>query len=302
MTGNSPNLLTRARQGDPDAIANLLSRSLSRQGITITVERRGDTLSILLQSEVLPDIRWVDQVIQSLIRLQPAQITTVEVYGQQSDSLIPDWSETITLPTVPGSAPPSESGLPRGSASSTRTTASPQSSPGTVQQSYPIPARSREQGRLLRLIVVAAAIYVVWPLVSATANLPLSSANNLSLLLIFLVLRPMALQEGAVVMTRYWVRPSYWHALGVFFLAGLAMGSASWLGRPLFSENWVAVGTLLFLVEALVYGVILKAAPSDDTKSLGFERACGVVLLMYGVVLLPGVIAVKLFEDFLAIL
>ncbi|MBD1862823.1 MULTISPECIES: hypothetical protein [Trichocoleus] len=91
-------VLAQAKQGDPQAIAQLMNRSLQSKGITAKVNRKEGSLRVLLESDQLPDqqimIRFIDQ---GIAKLQVPGLETVQVYGQRSGQTMPAWSQTLNL-------------------------------------------------------------------------------------------------------------------------------------------------------------------------------------------------------------
>ncbi|MBD0336038.1 MAG: hypothetical protein ICV62_11165 [Cyanobacteria bacterium Co-bin13] len=118
--------LAKAREGDADAIATLITRGLHTKGITARAVRHSYRLTLWLEAEDLPDQRAaVEYIRRGMQRLQVASLGTVLIYGQQTDAEAPDWSEEIsllgTLPSAeadrqvaPGPKLPQPSAVPQG--------------------------------------------------------------------------------------------------------------------------------------------------------------------------------------------
>lgn len=99
--------LEAAKQGNPEAIAALLNRSLQAKGISAKVTIKGQLLQILLESEQVPDQATLIPFIQKGITgLGIAAIEVVRVYGKSSASQMPDWNDEFSLTKVQ-TAPPS---------------------------------------------------------------------------------------------------------------------------------------------------------------------------------------------------
>lgn len=78
------NLVDRAKQGDPQAIATLMNRSLQPKGILARVSREGDRLRIYLEAEQVPNREALMTFVQNGVsNLRIDNISVVEVIGQQ---------------------------------------------------------------------------------------------------------------------------------------------------------------------------------------------------------------------------
>ncbi|MEB3357142.1 MAG: choice-of-anchor D domain-containing protein [Synechococcales bacterium] len=87
-----------ARQGNPDAIAQLINKALHPKGIQALVQLKEDCLHIGLKSDrVLPQNELVPFVQKGLERLGMMTISTVAIYGLPSQSSTPAWRTGITL-------------------------------------------------------------------------------------------------------------------------------------------------------------------------------------------------------------
>lgn len=92
------NLIELAKQGDPQAIANLMNRTLQPKGISATVDRMGDRLQIYLAGEHPPNRESLMTFIQNGINnLGLETIDTIEVIGQQTGQAAPLWSQEWQL-------------------------------------------------------------------------------------------------------------------------------------------------------------------------------------------------------------
>jgi hypothetical protein len=92
------NVLQRAREGNPDAIAVLMNHSLKSKGMHAMVQRAGDRLLVNLETATPPDqallTKFVNQGVQSL---QLETIDTVIVAGRMKGSDRPAWTSTLHL-------------------------------------------------------------------------------------------------------------------------------------------------------------------------------------------------------------
>ncbi|MBD1872812.1 hypothetical protein H6F75_04905 [Nodosilinea sp. FACHB-131] len=94
----TPSLLEQAKDGDAAAIAALLTHALKPKGITV----RGDRQSYCLQlwfsgSPAPPQAATVAYVRRTMEKLQPSVIGIVQLYGTQTGSASPVWSEEFSL-------------------------------------------------------------------------------------------------------------------------------------------------------------------------------------------------------------
>ncbi|MBD0269887.1 MAG: hypothetical protein ICV77_16540, partial [Cyanobacteria bacterium Co-bin8] len=119
--------LTKARQGDADAIATLITRGLHNKGITARAVRHSYRLTLWLEAGSLPDQKAAVAYIQrGMQRLQVSSLGTVLIYGQEIGAAAPSWSEEISLlgtqspparqgqtATVNGSVAPQPSAVPQ---------------------------------------------------------------------------------------------------------------------------------------------------------------------------------------------
>ncbi len=92
------NLLELAKQGNPNAIAVMLNRSLQAKNITAKVNRQEDSLQILLESAQIPQQKAMVSFIQKgLTKLGITSIKTVKVYCRQMGEKSPAWSQTFEI-------------------------------------------------------------------------------------------------------------------------------------------------------------------------------------------------------------
>jgi len=92
------NLIQLAQQGNPQAIATLINRGTSSQGIVAKVVQKDDQLKIALKSEREPNKSQVVELIcRGLQRLNIKNINLIQVSSFVSGSDLPVWSETISL-------------------------------------------------------------------------------------------------------------------------------------------------------------------------------------------------------------
>jgi hypothetical protein len=97
-----------AKQGDPRAIAYLISRTLHQYGIKARANLKGHCLRLLLEAEQVPhQSTMVKLVSRGMQKLNVKAIQTVKLYGRSLDTKTPAWRQVIKLaPTSSGSVLP----------------------------------------------------------------------------------------------------------------------------------------------------------------------------------------------------
>jgi|JFJP01.1.fsa_nt_gi hypothetical protein len=92
------NILELAKQGDAKAIALLLNRQLQAKGITATASLKDGCLQVMLEATEAPSQQvlaaWVSK---SIAGLGAASIEKVKVYGRQTGSKVPAWSQEFEV-------------------------------------------------------------------------------------------------------------------------------------------------------------------------------------------------------------
>jgi hypothetical protein len=95
------NILELAKQGDADAIASLINRSLQPKGITATAETIDAELEITLLSAQLPSRTALMSIIKKgMLSLKVPAIALVRVYARQIDNASLFWESEFTLETA----------------------------------------------------------------------------------------------------------------------------------------------------------------------------------------------------------
>jgi hypothetical protein len=110
------NLLELAKQGDPQAIAALMNRSLQPKGIVATVERQGDRLQVLLEATQLPNREAMTLFVQKGIVSLGIPIRSIDIQGRQTGSDQPVWQQQVNLTESAATAlmaTPTATALPR---------------------------------------------------------------------------------------------------------------------------------------------------------------------------------------------
>ncbi|XZN93439.1 MAG: hypothetical protein ACM65M_11700 [Microcoleus sp.] len=96
MTQQNPRELLK--QGDPQAIASSINRTLKPKGINAEVARDNGCLHITLESGKVPDqMVLVDFIRTGMTKLGLESIHTVQVYGRRIGDSSPTWEEEIEL-------------------------------------------------------------------------------------------------------------------------------------------------------------------------------------------------------------
>jgi hypothetical protein len=93
-----PDLKQQARYGNVSAISTLMNRSFQRRGVTASVKLKSDCLQILLESSEVPDRSvYVSMILVGIQKLEIANVNTLEIYGKQTGSDMPNWSHKVNL-------------------------------------------------------------------------------------------------------------------------------------------------------------------------------------------------------------
>lgn len=113
MVTNQQQLLELAKQGDPQAIAQLIRLGLASHGVQATVTRHKHQLSVRLTAAQLPAANVYGQVIyKGIQRLAIPSIQLLSVAGQQPGQPNLDWQQSFSLQsTQPPSTLPKPSGV-----------------------------------------------------------------------------------------------------------------------------------------------------------------------------------------------
>ena len=101
---NQQNILELAKQGNPNAIATLVEKALSKKGITAKAGLENNCLHLLLEAPQLLDAQACIRVIEKgMQRLQPSSIEAIAVYGRRLGHKLPDWTHPVRFekPTPP---------------------------------------------------------------------------------------------------------------------------------------------------------------------------------------------------------
>jgi hypothetical protein len=101
------NILEQAKQGNPNAIAALMSRSMKSQGIDVQASLEDGCLQVYLEAAKVPSPQaTVAFIRKGMANLDIASIDRVKVYARQQGEPIPAWQEDIILREPPAPPPP----------------------------------------------------------------------------------------------------------------------------------------------------------------------------------------------------
>ena len=91
-------IVQSAKQGDPKAIAYLITHTLQKYGITARANRKGLCLKLLLEAEQVPhQATMVKLVTQGMQRLNVETLQMVKLYGRQQGQPTAAWRHVIEL-------------------------------------------------------------------------------------------------------------------------------------------------------------------------------------------------------------
>ncbi len=101
------NILEQAKQGNPNAIAALMSRSMKSQGIDVQASLEDGCLQVYLEAAKVPSPQaTVAFIRKGMANLDIESIDRVKVYARQQGEPIPAWQEDIVLREPPAPPPP----------------------------------------------------------------------------------------------------------------------------------------------------------------------------------------------------
>lgn len=97
MTTAQSTLIQAAKQGNPDAIADLMNQSLPK-GITAKVSLKQGCLKVMLEAVGVPEQQLcVDFVRKGITGLNATAIQQVKVYGREKGEDFPSWQEDLEV-------------------------------------------------------------------------------------------------------------------------------------------------------------------------------------------------------------
>ncbi|MDY6936116.1 MAG: hypothetical protein SWY16_00495 [Cyanobacteriota bacterium] len=92
------NILEQAKQGNPDAIAALMSRSMKSQGIDVRASLEGSCLQVRLEAPKVPSPQaTIAFVRKGMTNLGIETIDSVDIQSYQAGAALPTWQERIFL-------------------------------------------------------------------------------------------------------------------------------------------------------------------------------------------------------------
>lgn len=90
--------LDAAKQGNPSAIAALLTHNLRSRSLKVKAASAADCLNLLVEAEELPDQQWVTaQIIHEVKTLGVESIAVLQIYGKCAAETKPQWSYRFEL-------------------------------------------------------------------------------------------------------------------------------------------------------------------------------------------------------------
>jgi hypothetical protein len=92
-----PSLKERAKQGDVDAITQLLNIALQHKNITVKASLKEGCLQVKLECEQIPEQTSATLIRREIIMLKIEFIKTVKIYAQQKDNDFPEWIQEFEL-------------------------------------------------------------------------------------------------------------------------------------------------------------------------------------------------------------
>lgn len=91
-------ILELAKQGDPNAIAVLLNKSLNSKGISAEVTRERTLLKVIVESSRIPEQANLVRFVQTdLLRLRIPDVDALEISGQQTGTDAIAWKQKVSL-------------------------------------------------------------------------------------------------------------------------------------------------------------------------------------------------------------
>jgi uncharacterized protein (DUF697 family) len=98
LTMSQTNLLELAKQGDANAIAALMNRSLQPKGINAKVSCKDSCLQVMLEAANVPNQQILAALVhQGIIKLEPNSINKIRVYGRKVGEDFPDWQQEFEI-------------------------------------------------------------------------------------------------------------------------------------------------------------------------------------------------------------
>jgi hypothetical protein len=105
------NLLELSKQGNIEAIATLLNKTLRVRGVSAQVILKGTCLKVMLEASIVPNQKLLSPcVLKEISNLNANSIETLQIFGRQSGQKTSAWTQTFTLkePEVESLAQPTQ--------------------------------------------------------------------------------------------------------------------------------------------------------------------------------------------------
>jgi hypothetical protein len=100
-------VLDEAKQGNTQAIAQILNQALEKRHIKATVSAEDGNLDIMLDSKLLPPRSAVGFISKGLIKLDLVDVYDLNIYGRKTGEVFATWSQHILLKERPDALLPS---------------------------------------------------------------------------------------------------------------------------------------------------------------------------------------------------
>lgn len=92
------NLLELSKQGNAEAIATLLNKTLRVRGVSAQVILKGTCLKVMLEASIVPNQKLLSScVLKEISTLNASLIETLQIFGRQAGQKTSAWTQTFTL-------------------------------------------------------------------------------------------------------------------------------------------------------------------------------------------------------------
>ncbi|WNZ22375.1 CapA family protein [Leptolyngbya sp. NK1-12] len=154
-------VLKLARQGEAQAIAQLINQALVTKGIQVRAVRKADCLHVLLEASQLPERLTYSRIVYAAVLcLGAPSIQILQVYGRQQGEKLPAWSQAFRLKPVDAAAnsqPVQPNHAPKAPVA-TQTATIPAKSADLVEPAKPQPVASASPPSRSKLVPVALSV------------------------------------------------------------------------------------------------------------------------------------------------
>ena len=223
-------LLEQAKQGEPKAIALLITNSLKAQGIAVKANLKGDCLRVMLESSQVPNqSAMVAFIRRGMTKLGAASIKTVKVYGKQAEASTPAWNQDINLEAAIALSSGSSNSLPQIASSEQKSTSptnkAPSSQPVHAFQSSFLYACFLFLGLIPLSVLIWFIVIAVWLGIKSHPLIAIALINVVGTTIIFhyciVYISPRGIKAYDFWVTYYFVEWSSITAVRRFDLLGL---------------------------------------------------------------------------------